>query len=243
MVRFYHWHVGGGVARLAWAKSPFWLAVLSAGQHLSHRLVGEGFSHWVDGAAAGLFGHKRAGPQTKWSIGGFVAEHKKPLGLLPRAREEREERGLTYSQMAEVLGLGEHQVESGAIKGYESGMPVSNGSVVRIYQELQRARLQSQTWLKVPRFTLARDADSVVLHHNDWPRFVAKAVPEALHKEQWRFAKAGMPVYELRPETGLSQAIFSFIDHVPADFDAEEVLEEAVVAIEAFCRGDSSGQS
>ena len=161
-----------------------------------------------------------------------MAEHKKPLGLLPRAREEREERGLTYSQMAEVLGLGEHQVESGAIKGYESGMPVSNGSVVRIYQELQRARLQSQTWLKVPRFTLARDADSVVLHHNDWPRFVAKAVPEALHKEQWRFAKAGMPVYELRLETGLSQAIFSFIDHVPADFDAEEVLEEAVVAIE-----------
>ena len=242
MVRFYHWYVGGGVARLARAESSFWLALLSAGQHLSHRLVGESFRHWVDGAAAGLFGHKRVGPKTKWSIGVFVAEHEKPLGLLPRAREEREERGLTYSQMAEVLGLGEHQVESGAIKGYESGMPVRNGSVARIYQELQRARLQSQTWLKIPRFTLTRESGSVVLHHNDWPRFVAKAVPEALHKEQWRFAKAGMPVYELRPETGLSQAIFSFVDHVPAGFDAEEVLEEAVVAIEAFCRGDLSGQ-
>lgn len=243
MVWFYHWNVGCGVARLAWPKGPFWLALLSAGQHLSHRLVGEGFRHWVAGAAVGLFGHKRAGPQTQWSIGGFVAEHEKPLGLLPRAREEREERGLTYSQMAEVLGLGEHQVESGAVKGYETGMPVHNGSVVRIYQELQRARLQAQTWLKVPRFTITRDAGSLVLHHNDWPRFVCKAVPESLHKEQWRFAKASMPVYELRPETGLSQAIFSFIDHVPAGFDAEEVLEEAVVAIELFCREESNAQS
>jgi hypothetical protein len=144
--------------------------------------------------------------------------------------------------MAEVLGLGEHAVESGALKGYETGMPVRNGSVVRIYQALQRARLQSMTWLKFPRFTIARDGDSVVLHHNDWPRFVAKAVPTALHKEQWRFAKAGMPVYELRADTGLTQAIFSFIDHVPTGFDAEEVLEEAVVAIERFCKGGPNGQ-
>ncbi|OYU44195.1 MAG: hypothetical protein CFE44_14275 [Burkholderiales bacterium PBB4] len=138
--------------------------------------------------------------------------------------------------------MGEHLVESGAIKGYETGMPVRNGSVVRIYQELQRARLQAVTWLKFPRFTIARDGEAVVLHHNDWPRFVAKAVPEAMHKEQWRFAKASMPVYQLRPESGLAQVIFSFIDHVPSGIDAEEMLEEAVVAIEEFCKGACNGQ-
>jgi hypothetical protein len=145
--------------------------------------------------------------------------------------------------MAEVLGLGEHQVESGAIKGYESGIPARNGAVVRIYEGLQRARLQASTWLEVPRFTIARVGDAVVLYHNDWPRFVAKAVPEKIHKQQWRFARAGMPVYELRPEIGLSQVIFSFIDHVPGGFDAEGVLEEAVVAIEVFCKGDLNGQA
>jgi hypothetical protein len=45
--------------------NPIWLAVVFAGQHLSNRLVGENLRHWVNGAAAGLFGHKRVGPQTK----------------------------------------------------------------------------------------------------------------------------------------------------------------------------------
>ena len=242
MVWFYHRNLGSGVACFPRANGPSWLAVLFTGQRFPHRLVVEGFSHWLAGAAAGLFGHKLAGHQAQRSIGVLVAETEKSLGLLPRAREEREERGLTYSQMAEVLGLGEHMVESGAIKGYETGMPVRNGSVLRIYQELQRARLQAVTWLKFPRFTIARDGEAVLLHHNEWPRFVAKAVPEALHKEQWRFSKASMPVYQLRPETGLAQAIFSFIDHVPTGIDAEEVLEEAVVAIEEFCRGTGHGQ-
>jgi len=238
MVRFYHWYAGCGAFGVARASRPFWLALLSAGQRLSHRLVGEGCRTWFVAAAARVFMHERAGPQTQRLIGDDVSIHGKAAGQLARAREERESRGLSYSQMAEVLGLGEHQVESGAIKGYESGIPARNGAVVRIYEGLQRARLQASTWLQVPRFTIARDGDAVVLHHNDWPRFVAKAVPEKLHKEQWRFAKAGMPVYELRAQTGLAQVIFSFIDHVPEDVDAEEVLEEAVVAIERFCVGD-----
>ena len=136
--------------------------------------------------------------------------------------------------MGEILGLAEFQVEAGAVQGYEAGMPARNGSVVRIYQGLQRGRLQACSWLKLPRFSIARDGADVVLHHNEWPRFVAKGVPEKLHKEQWRFAKSGMPVYELRPETGLSQMIFSFIDHVPSDVDVEGVLEEAVAELERF---------
>lgn len=242
MVWFYHRDFGGGIARFSRAMGPTRLALLFAGQRIPHRLGVEDFSHWFVGAAAGLFGHKRARPQAQRSSGVLVAENAKSLGLLPRAREEREERGLTYSQMAEVLGLGEHSVESGAIKGYETGMPVRNGSVVRIYQELQRARLQAVTWLKFPRYTIAWDGEAVVLHHNEWPRFVAKAVPAALHKEQWRFAKAAMPVYQLRPETGMSQAIFSFVDHVPDGIDAEDALEDAVLAIENFCMGVSNGQ-
>jgi len=50
-----------------------------------------------------------------------VAENEKSLGMLLCARQVREERGLMYSQMAEVLGLGPHQVESVAIKQFGHG--------------------------------------------------------------------------------------------------------------------------
>ncbi len=234
MDRIYHWHFGGCAVGDARPSGALGMAVLSAGQRAAHRLGVAHFCRWAFAAAAGLFTDQRARTQTQRSFGGHLADHEKSGGQLPRAREEREARGLTYAQMGQVLGLGEHQIEAGAVQGYESGMPARNGSVVRIYQGLQRARLQGCVWLGLPRFTIARDGQAVVLHHNEWPRFVAKAVPEKLHKEQWRFARAGMPVYELRPSTGLAQMIFSYLDHVPEGVDVEDVLEEAIAALEGF---------
>lgn len=234
MVWLYHGNVGRGTFGFARSKGEVGLGLLLVCKCLPGRVVIARLCRWFVGSAAGLFRNQRAGPQAQRSSGDFVANDEKTKGLLPRAREEREARELTYEQMGEILGLSEHQIESGAVQGYEAGMPVRNGSVVRIYQGLQRARLQAGTWLALPRFSVVRDGRCVVLHHNEWPRFVSKAVPEKLHKEQWRFAKAAMPVYELRPETGLAQMIFSFIDHVPEGVDAEDVMEEAVATLERF---------
>lgn len=149
-------------------------------------------------------------------------------GLLARAREERESRDLSIRQMGEVLGLTGMAVEAGAVQGYEAGQEVRNGAVVRIYESLRRAR-QAQQWLGLPKYTLdASDPEMLVIHHNAFPRFVGIAVKAAQHKEQWRFAKAGMPVYELDPSSGWRQLIVSFVDHVPVDCDPEDAIEEAV---------------
>lgn len=228
MVWFFDGHAGRGAVGVARSQSALGLALLSPGQFLYRRLGGANIRSRVASAASRFFGDELAGPQAQRIDGADVATHEKGVGLLPRAREERERRGLTYEQMGEVLGLADHQIQSGAVQGYEAGQPVRNGSVVRIYQGLQRSRLQAGTWLGIARFTVARDGDAVVIHNNEFPRFVAKAVPEQMHKEQWRFAKAGMPVLPLRAETGLSQMIVSFVDHVPAGFSTEQVLADAV---------------
>lgn len=234
MDRFYHGHAGGGAVGVSRPESTLGLALLLAGQRLYCRLGGTNIRRWVASAASRVFRDKSAGAQAQWIAGVDVAAHEKGAGLLPRAREEREKRGLTFEQMGEVLGLTDQQVQSGTVQGYEAGMPVRNGSVVRLYQGLQRARLQGSVWLGLPRFTVMRDGSSVVIHHNEFPRFVAKAVPEAQHKEQWRFAKAGMPVWKLRPETCLAQMIVSFVDHVPAGVMTDEVFEAAEKALKQY---------
>jgi len=162
----------------------------------------------------------------------MVTENRAP-GFL-KAREEREERGLSTAQMGEILGVPSSMIESGVIQGYEKGMPVNSGAVRRIYEGLQRGRLQVSTWLGVGSWSIsAQDEDGTwIIHHNDWPRFLGKTIKEELHKEQWRFARAGMPVFEMGAATGFRQIVFSFIDHVPSDFDAEDVLTEAVLQLE-----------
>lgn len=163
----------------------------------------------------------------------MATENRAP-GFL-KAREEREERDLNVAQMGEILGMSASMIDAGVVQGYEKGMPVNSGAVRRIYESLQRGRLQASTWLAVGRWSISepcKEDASWVIHHNEWPRFVGKAVKEELHKEQWRFSRAGMPVFELSNQTGFRQIVFSFIDHVPSDFDAEDVLTEAVLQLE-----------
>lgn len=241
MVWFNSGHARGGAVGLPRGEGALGLALLFAGQRLSHRLGAENFCRWTAAAAARFFGDERVGDAAKRFVGVDVATYEKGFDVLPRAREEREKRGLTYAQMGEVLGLTEHQVESGAVQGYEAGMPARNGAVVRIYQGLQRSRLGAQTWLQIPRWTLARAGAAVVVHHNEFPRFIGKAVPEVQHKEQWRFAKAGMAVRALSPGAGLAQLIVSFVDHVPQGVDVDALLDAAQVELERFLRGADRG--
>ncbi len=153
-------------------------------------------------------------------------------GLLARAREERESRGLSIGQMGDVLGLQSSATSAGAVQGFEAGQEVRNGAVVRIYEFLRRGR-QAQEWLKLPKFTADTSSPGMlIIHHNDYPRFVGVAVRDVQHKEQWRFQRAGMPVYELDPRSGWRQLIVSFVDHVAQDFDFEDSIEEAIRLIE-----------
>jgi hypothetical protein len=155
-------------------------------------------------------------------------------GLLARAREERESRGLDVAQMGDVLGLPQSAVAAGAVQGYEAGIDVRNGAVVRIYEALRRAR-QARQWLGLPKYTVDRsDPDQLVIHHNDYPRFIAVAVQVDQHKEQWRFTKAGMPVFELQSPAGWRQLIVSYVDHVAQGYDDEDNIEEAIRFIEAM---------
>lgn len=171
-----------------------------------------------------------------------MSTEKRAPGFL-KAQEEREERGLTYAQFGEILGMSAAMIDAGVIQGYEKGMPVNSGAVRRIYESLQRGRLQASTWLNIGRWSVSSPSDddpSWVVHHNEWPRFVAKALREELHKEQWRFARSGMPVFEMSQATGCKQLVFSFIDHVPVDFDPEDVLTEAVLQLERRILNDMS---
>jgi transcriptional regulator with XRE-family HTH domain len=153
-------------------------------------------------------------------------------GLLARAREERESRGLDVAQMGDVLGLTRTAVEAGAVQGYEAGQDVRNGAIVRIYETLRRAR-QAKQWLGLPKFTVDKsDPVQLIIHHNDYPRFCGVAVRDQQHKEQWRFKKAGMPVFDLKSQLGWRQLIVSYVDHVAEGFDPEDAIEEAIRLIE-----------
>ena len=58
-----------------------------------------------------------------------------------------------------------------------------------------------------------------------------------MHAEQWRFRKSEMPILLLDEKTGFKQLVVSFVDHVPMDYDFEDVLEEAVRVLEKVLLG------
>ncbi len=144
-------------------------------------------------------------------------------------RDEREARGLTASQMVDVLGLEGAHAEQ-ILKDFESGFRQPKSAVLRIYETLNRQRWGASTLLGLSTWSISQDGQ--IVHHNDWPRFVGVAIPETEHPHQWQFKKANMPAFELDKRTGFGQVVFSLIDHVPADLDIEDLFAEAVRLIE-----------
>lgn len=153
---------------------------------------------------------------------------KKPLNQ-GQIAQERESLGLSKSQMADILGLeGDHKEQ--LITDFESGFRPPRGSVLRIYESLNRSRWAAGNLLQIDTWSLS--VDGCTLHHNEWPRFVARAFKEELLPNQWQFKKADMPVFLLDDRTGYRQMVVAWLDHVPADFDAEDVLAEGVRQLE-----------
>jgi transcriptional regulator with XRE-family HTH domain len=144
-------------------------------------------------------------------------------------RDEREARGLTKMQMIEVLGLDGAHAEQ-ILTDFESGFRQPKAAVLRIYESLNQQRWGASGLLGIPAWSLS-DGGRLV-HHNEWPRFVGMAIPEQEHAQQWQFKKAGMPAFILNGAAGMNQIIFSMIDHLPEDFDAEDLFSEAVRLVE-----------
>lgn len=145
-------------------------------------------------------------------------------------RDEREARGLTKLQMVDVLGLdGTHSEQ--ILTDFESGFRQPKAAALRIYESLNRQRWGASGLLGLPAWSVS-DGGRVV-HHNDWPRFVGVAIPEAEHPHQWQFKKAGMPAFVLNGAGGFNQIVFSMIDHLPDDVDGEDLFAEAVRLVEA----------
>ena len=158
------------------------------------------------------------------------------------ALDERVSRGLSKTQMAEVFGIEGTNAEQ-IITDFETGFRPIKGPALRVYQSLNRARWAGATLLKLPSWTVSvRSDDGVCLiYHNAWPRFVARAFDVELHPEQWQFRKAGMPAFALDPRTGYKQLVASFIDHVPSDFDPQDLLAEAGRRLESEVVGLQPG--
>jgi hypothetical protein len=154
------------------------------------------------------------------------------------ALDERVSRGLSKSQMAEVIGIEGTNAEQ-IITDFETGFRPIKGPALRVYQLLNRARWAGATLLKLPSWTVSVRGDdgACLIHHNAWPRFVARAFDVELHPEQWQFRKAGMPAFALDPRTGYKQLVASFIDHVPSDFDPQGFLAEAGRRLESELLG------
>jgi hypothetical protein len=57
-------------------------------------------------------------------------------------------------------------------------------------------------------------------------------IPEQEHAQQWQFRKTEMPAFILNGAGGMNQIIFTMIDHLPDDFDAEDLFSEAVRLVE-----------
>ncbi len=149
------------------------------------------------------------------------------------ALDEREKRGLTKLQMAEILGIEGANCEQ-IVTDFETGFRPTKGPALQIYLALNRARWAAEALLGVPRWTVALgDDDACMIHHNAWPRFVGKAFREELHPEQWRFKKEGMPVFVMDERTGYKQLVVAWVDAVPQDFDPEDVLEEGLRYLES----------
>lgn len=149
------------------------------------------------------------------------------------ALDEREKRGLTKIQMAEVLGIeGPHGEQ--ILSDFESGFRPVKGPTLRIYESLNRGRWAACELLEVPSWTVALSGleGECTIHHNDWPRFVGRAYREELHPQQWRFKKADMPVFVMDERTGYRQLVIAWVDHVPDGIDPEDLLEEALRHLE-----------
>lgn len=144
-------------------------------------------------------------------------------------RDERETRGLTKAQMMDVLGLDGVHAEQ-ILTDFESGFRQPKAAVLRIYESLNRQRWGASGLLRLPVWSLS-DGGRIV-HHNEWPRFVGMAIPEKEHDQQWQFKKAGMPAFVLNGSGGMHQLIFTMVDHLPDDFDAEDLFSEAVRLVE-----------
>lgn len=149
-------------------------------------------------------------------------------------RDERESRNLTKTQMAEVLGLDVPNAEQ-ILTDFETGYRQPKGSVLRIYQGLNRQRWAGSHLLSLPSWTLSNDGE--VIHHNDWPRFVGRVVPELTHPNQWQFKKASMPSYELDGSGGFHQIVFVMVDEIPANLDIEDLFFDAVRIVESTMKG------
>lgn len=149
-------------------------------------------------------------------------------------RDERESRGLTKLQMVDILGLDGAHAEQ-ILTDFEAGFREPKAAVLRIYESLNRQRWGASTLLGLPAWSLS-DGGRVV-HHNDWPRFVGAAIPESEHAQQWQFKKAGMPAFLLNGVAGFNQIIFTMIDHLPAEIDAEDLFAEAVRLVENELEG------
>ncbi len=143
--------------------------------------------------------------------------------------DEREKRGLTKAQMAQVLGIDGPHAEQ-IVTDFETGFRPVKGPTLRIYEGLNRARWSTCELLEVSRWTIS--VDRARIHHNEWPRFVAQAIEEELHPQQWRFKKAGMPVFAMDTISGYRQLVYSMIDHIPDDYDAEDLFTEALRELE-----------
>jgi transcriptional regulator with XRE-family HTH domain len=144
-------------------------------------------------------------------------------------RDEREARGLTKTQMIDVLGLDGVHAEQ-ILTDFESGFRQPKAAVLRIYESLNRQRWCASGLLGLPAWSLS-DGGRVV-HHNEWPRFVGMTIPEQEHAQQWQFRKTEMPAFILNGAGGMNQIIFTMIDHLPDDFDAEDLFSEAVRLVE-----------
>ena len=144
-------------------------------------------------------------------------------------RDEREARGLTKSQMVDLLGLDGAHAEQ-ILTDFETGFREPKAAVLRIYESLNRQRWGVSKLLDLPTWSLSDGGR--VIHHNDWPRFVGVAIPESEHAHQWQFKKAGMPAFLLNGVGGMNQIIFTMIDHLPAEMDAEDLFAEAVRLVE-----------
>lgn len=148
-------------------------------------------------------------------------------------RDEREQRGLSKEQMADVLGLdGQHAVQ--ILTDFEAGFREPKGAVVRVYESLNRQRWNASHLLEIPAWSLS--ADGQFVHHHEWPRFVGRVLLQETHPSQWQFKKAGMPAFALDESSGFRQIVFSLTDHVPDDLDIEDLYFEAIRLVENFAK-------
>lgn len=138
--------------------------------------------------------------------------------------------------MADVIGIEGPHAEQ-IVTDFETGFRQLHGSPLRVYELLNRGRWAAGELLKVPRWTVwvsgVADAEvDCTIHHNEYPRFVGRGFVNDLHPEQWRFKKAEMPCFPMDERTGFRQLVVSFVDHVPFDYEIEDLISEGLLHLE-----------